>query len=126
MALPTSALATLIIAGTAITGTTVAVIARHPGSSDQNSKQVQVVDQQPVAPNGKIKVLEPSPLPSQTSTPTPTFSNSDDGSSNPGSWNNGGSDDDQSWNGDDNENDGNNGNENHDDDSGHQDDNGDD
>ena len=99
MALPASTLATILIAGTAITGTAVAVIAKHPATNDQQSQQVEVVDQQPVVPNGKIKVLEPSPLPTQTTTPvpTPTFSNPDDDASDPGTWNNDDSDGDQSW-----------------------------
>jgi hypothetical protein len=78
MSLSTSTIATLLIAGTAIGGSTAAVIiSNSPVSADQQN-QLQVVQpntpgsSQQIVSGGKVTTIQPGPITSPASTPTST------------------------------------------------------
>lgn len=101
MSLSSSTLASIIIAGTAITGSAAAVSFNH-NSEPETNNTLQVSDEQQILPDGTVQTIPPTsvPLPTPSADPTtdpitppivptlpPTYGNGDD-------------DDDEDWNDD--------------------------
>ena len=108
MSISSSAIASLVIAGTAIGGSAIAVVVNHAPTDSNSTNISQVIDPNvmptnPVDPNATIETVIPTtaptkqvvtPKPVLTPTPPPSYGGSDDGDDQ-------GSDDGDLFNGDD-------------------------